>query len=420
MQLDFLSLLLGVALGGVAGAALAAWRVRQGAAEAETRLKADLARAEAQLEEKARFIADMGEQMTGSFEKLSTAALDASSDRFLKLAEEHLKRFQESAQGDLARRQQAIGEMVQPVRETLEKMDQKVAELEKNRAVAYQGLHDQAEQLRRETQTLSRVLKRPEGRGQWGEMQLETVAEMAGMVKGVDFETQSTIAGPEGKLRPDMKVRLPGGKCLFVDAKAPLEAYHEAMAAEDDATRQQALLRHARVVREHMRGLGQRGYWEQLDETPEFVVMFLPAESFFQAALEQDTDLIRTGVTDKVILATPTTLIALFKAVVYGWRQERMADSAREIAGLGAELHKRLSVFTGHLDKVGTQLGRAVKSYNDAVGSLDRSVLPKAREFQKHKVVAADAALPEPQPVELHPRESAAPEARGPRALPDS
>lgn len=342
-----------------------------------------------QAQEKIALLEEAQARLSQTFKALSADALSANNQSFLDLAKSTLEKYQESAKSDLTNRQKAIGEMLTPVQQALNKVDVKLLDLEKERVGAYQVLRNQVselvnsqKELRQETSNLVKALRTPTVRGQWGEMQLKRVVEMAGMVAYCDFTEQVSVEGETGRLRPDMVVNLPGGKKIVVDAKAPLSAYLEALEAQDDQTRSERLVEHARQVRSHIKALSQRAYWDQFESTPEFVILFLPGETFFSAALEKDPSLIETGVREKVILATPTTLIALLRSVSYGWRQESLAENAKAISDLGRELYKRVSDLGNHMTRMGRHLGQVVDSYNQTVGTLERRVLVSARKFK--------------------------------------
>jgi len=370
-------------------------------AELETALAAERAAAA----EKVALLAEAERRLSDTFKALSAEALGASSRQFVELAQATLGKFQETAKGDLDRREASIAALVTPVREQLGRLDEQVRALEQSRAGAYEGLKEQVAALAEtqralhgETQSLVRALRAPQVRGRWGEVQLKRVAELAGMLEHCDFAEQPTLGGNgsgEGgpRQRPDMIVRLPGGKTVVIDAKTPLEAYLDAVGAADETARAAALARHARHVRAHAKALGEKSYWSQFENAPEFVVLFLPGESFFAAALEADPALIEAGMQHGVVLATPTTLIALLRAVAYGWRQERLAENARRIGALGAELYKRLSDLGGHMGRVGDQLGKAVAAYNGAVGTLESRVLVSARRLSDLHAAANGAEL---------------------------
>ena len=333
-------------------------------------------------------------RLANAFRALSGEALQANNRMFLDLAAQTLGSFREGAQGDLERRQQAIAELVAPVKSSLDKLDSRIVDIERAREGAYRGLTEQVRSLaeghgalRRETSNLVNALRQPAARGRWGELQLRRVVEMAGMLAHCDFVEQATVGGDEGRMRPDLVIRLPGGRNIVVDAKTPLTAYLEAAEIDDDERRRQRLADHARQVRDHMTRLGRKSYQDQFDTTPELVVLFLPGEMFFSAALEQDPALIEFGVGEKVIPATPTTLIAMLRAIAYGWKQEALARNARDISELGRQLHERIATLAGHWSKLGKNLGDAVGAYNSAVASLESRVLVSARRFKDLKAI---------------------------------
>lgn len=351
-------------------------------------------------------------RLSDAFKALSAEALQNNGQSFLTLARSTLEKFQETARGDLEKRQQAIGEMVKPVRESIERFDVRVREIEHARTDAYARLTQQIismqetqQQLRGETASLVKALGTPQVRGRWGELTLRRVVELAGMQAHCDFDEQVSVPGEnDDRLRPDLIVRLPSGRSVAVDAKAPLTSYLEASETTDDAARLVKLADHARRIREHIRALTAKSYWDRIQPAPEFVVLFLPGEQFYSAALQSDPTLIEWGVEQRVILATPTTLIALLKAVSYGWKQEALAANARQIAELGRDLYKRLADMTGHLAEVGDRLGKATQSYNKAIGSFESRVLVSARRFEELETDAPDKDLPLLAAIEVQPR----------------
>jgi DNA recombination protein RmuC len=357
-----------------------------------------------------QMLTDAEAKFREAFESLSSDALRRNNQSFLDLAKETLTAFQRDASGDLERRQQAISDVVKPIRESLDKVDEKIRDIEKQRIDSYATLNEQVralgetqEHLYAETSNLVRALRTPNVRGRWGEIQLRRVVELAGMLEHCDFDEQHTHETADGRIRPDLIVRLPGGKVIVVDAKTPLDAYISATEATEDAERTLHLRQHARQVRDHIARLSNKQYWGQFASSPEFVFMFLPGEPLFSAALQQDPSLIEYGVEQRVIPASPTTLIALLRAVAYGWRQEQVARSAQEISELGRTLYERLQTMATHFEDVRRNLERTVESYNKTVGSLESRVLVSARRFSELGVPATGEIV-ELQTIDRSPR----------------
>ena len=370
-----------------------------------------------QAQEKLALLDDAQKKLSDAFKALASEALRSNNQSFLDLAKTNFDKHHETAKGDLEKRQKAIETLVTPVKESLDKVDAKIQELEKARVGAYSGITEQIKaltegqtQLRSETANLVQALRTPNVRGRWDEIQLKRVVEMAGMVDHCDFFEQQSLDTEDGRLRPDMVVRLPGSRNIVVDAKAPLSAYLEAIDAPDEETRKAKLQQHAQQIRTHLTMLGRKSYFEQFSPCPEFVVLFLPGEAFFCAALMQDPALIEFGVDQNVIIATPTTLIALLRAVAYGWRQEALAQNAKEISDLGKELYDRCSKMGEHMANLGKNLSNASEAYNRAVGSLESRVLVTARKFSELGAVSADGQIDELPPIEVTPRLLQAPE----------
>ncbi len=336
------------------------------------------------------------EQLSDTFSNLSRKALKHNSDEFLKLAQENLKQFQSQAQSDLGQKEKAIEHLIKPIQEALQKTEQQIQGMEKERREAYGALHTHLESMARaqaslssETRNLVNALRRPEVRGQWGEMTLKRLAELAGMVEYCDFYEQETVRTDDGQQRPDMIIRMPDGREIVVDVKTPLDAYLNAIEKEDDESRDQELVRHARNVRNRVNELAAKTYWAQFKNAPDFVVLFIPGDQFLGAALDKDPALLEDALRQQVILATPTSFVALLRAVGYGWRQEQLAENADKIKQVGEELYKRLSTFSAHLQKLGRSLESSTKHYNSAVGSFDSRILPSAQKFTEMGISAA-------------------------------
>lgn len=351
------------------------------------------------------------DQLANTFNQLSNEALNRNNTNFLRLAEENLKRFQSEAKAELGNKEKAIEQLLKPINEALHNTSKQIHEIEKERKESYGNLNatiaqmtQSQQQLQLETQNLVQALRRPEVRGQWGEMTLRRLAELSGMVAHCDFDEQTHTNTETGSIRPDMIVHLPENRDIVVDAKTPLDAYLSAIQAKDDVTRKAELKRHAQVIRNRVRELSRKNYWAEYSKSPEFVVLFIPGEQFLSAALEVDPELLEDSMSQNIILATPTNFIALLRAVSYGWKQQKLAENAEIIRELGETLYKRLATFGGHLSKLGNSLGQSVNHFNSAVGSLERNVLPGARKFTEMGI-SAKSEIDELPPVEQQPRQ---------------
>jgi DNA recombination protein RmuC len=369
-------------------------------------------------EEKLALVSDAKLKLEEAFTALSKKALDQNSESFVNYAKSVLDGYQKSAQEDLHQRQARISELVEPVKESLDKVDDRIHELEKERAGAYGELREQItqmsatqQQLRSETANLVKALRNSNTRGQWGELQLKRIVELAGMKNYCDFQEQASVATEEGKHRPDMIIKMPTGHTIVVDAKAPMGGFLDAHEAGDDAARKTCFVRHAQQLRAHIGILSQKAYFNSFEPSPEFVLLFLPNEALFSVALEHDPLLLEDGARNNVIVATPTTLIALLKAANYGWKQESITKEVQQVGALGRELYERLSKLSDHVVTLGNSLTKSVQAYNDMIGSMEHRVLVSARRFKKLNVTSdSTGEIKELQPVEVATRNLQAPE----------
>ncbi|MFB3893905.1 MAG: DNA recombination protein RmuC [Phycisphaerae bacterium] len=386
----------------------------QGRIRAQTRLEQELKN----IAEQKATLDQAASRLSDAFRALSGEALKSNNQAFLELARTKLQEVIAEAQGDLGKRQQAIDGLVKPLAAALEKYEKQVQELEKSRQGAYAGLQEQLkavaatqQELQKETNNLVNALKTPQVRGRWGEVTLHRVVELAGMSEHCDYAQQVSVEAEDGRLRPDMVIHLPSNRDIVVDSKVSLAAYLQAISAASEADRAGFLQQHAQQIRAHMQKLAAKQYWDQFaGRTPEFVVMFIPGESFFASALDCDKGLLEDGMDRRVVLATPTTLIALLKAVAFGWRQEAMARNAQEVCELGRELYERIRVMTGHIIGLGRSLRQTNERYNDAVGSMESRVLPSARKF-RDLGAAGGEAIETVKPLDIAPRSLTAEEA---------
>ena len=400
--LEFAYLLSGVLVGIITGLLIGAlrWKSQLSTVKAEVEAERDAA----------KLINANASEMSDRFKSLAAESLKSNSESFLTLARENLGAFQQLAKTDLDKKKNSFEQLVKPVQESLKEVGQTLQTIEKARIGDQSSLKSQVENLSKQTGELANALRRPAIRGRWGEMQLRRVVEIAGMTEYCDFAEQVTVQGPEDKrLRPDMIIKLAGGKQIVVDAKTPMDAYLNSIETDDEELREQALGDHLEQMRAHVTNLSSKQYWDQFESSPELAVMFVPADSLFMAALDKDPNLVEWAAERHVFIASPITLITVLKAVAIGWTEESLAENAREIAELGKELHKRVGRFIDHFANVGTRLGSAVRAFNEATGSLERGLLPQARRFTDLKV-GSDKDLSITN-IEQAPRELQAPEA---------
>lgn len=385
-------------------------------AESEQKVAAQtrLSEAQASMEDQKRLLEEAKRNLSDTFKALAADTLRDSHGEFLTLAKGELAKVQAEATGELEVRRTAIEGLVKPLKESLDRYEREIQEIERSRGKAYTALEDQVKGLQSLTASLNNALRTPQVRGRWGEMTLRNAAELAGMSDYCDFTEQETLSGDSGRLRPDLIVRLPGGRRIAVDAKAPLQAFLDAHAATSEPERQNHLARHAQQVRSHMNQLSAKNYWEQFDPAPDLVVLFLPGESFFSAALEQERGLIEEGLQKRILLATPTTLIALLRSVAYGWQQQILTENASVVRDLGKQLYDRIKIFADHFAGTGAALGKAVESYNRAAGSLETRLLISARKFKElgaggaEDIVTLEHVEERPRPLVATDREAVA------------
>jgi DNA recombination protein RmuC len=409
-----IAVLVGVLIGYLVGAL----RATRHANDLNGRLEAANARLSSESELRTRtaeLLAQSEAQVRAAVESASRLALDANSETFLKLAREVFGRDQAAAGAELEKREKAIAQLVDPIHKALAKQEEQAQSMERERRESVGKLSGQIESLvnvqallQRETRNLSTALRRPEVRGRWGEITLRRVVELAGLSEHCDFDEQVNVATSDRSIvRPDLVVRMPDARSIVVDAKTPLDAYMDAVEAPDDEARRTSLSRHAMQVEQRVRELGQKSYWEQFEQSPEFAVLFLPGDQFLAAALAERPDLLDAALKQRIVITTPSTLMALLKVIAYGWRQNAVTENAKEIRKTGEDIHRSLTTFVSHLQKVGNSLGRAVEAYNASIGSFERNVMPKARRFPELGVTS-DEPLPPIDPIEELVRKPAA------------
>src|SRR5262245_48279257 len=415
VPLDF-SVVALITLGLVIGAALGWLAARPALARLQSRLEQD----RAVHTERLQAYQDAERTFRDAFQALSADALRSNNQAFLTLAETRLREARSEATADIDTRKKAIEDLLAPMAKTLEHMDHELRDAERRRieggAALMQkiaSLDTAGQTLRDETRRLTDALKKPGVRGRWGELQLKRVVELAGMVEHCDFDEQHTLVDEDRRMRPDVVVRLPGGKHVVIDAKVPLDAYLRALEASDESARRTLLCDHARQVRQHLSQLAAKDYATHIQPSPDFVIMFLPGEMFFSAALEQDPALIEFGVDKRVIPASPTTLIALLRAVAYGWQQEAVARDAQQIADVGRKLYEAVGKLAEHFDRLGARLRGSIEAYNDALGSLEGNVLVKARKFKELQAANGNGDIATLPPIDRVPRMLQAPELTG-------